>query len=359
MHTTNYIVKAIKSKPLFGFLDLYIKEYWDYLLWMDPFNYGGRSCTEIESTEGQKLDTVLNWHIKSFLPIALQQELQRWVIEFIDKMHESKDVELNGTPRVPTQYRGTELLSSPDPKHANNEEIGIIDKYFAKQLISQVKFLFRRQNEAETHGDNELLETFAFPAMPGASNRRNPTLQFVKYLCAIFSLSKEHQMEVRMLRRDLLSILDVAEFSKEGVFTDPSESFKLSQVVCSHCGSARDLDFCKDADLLPDDDADHTIAWRCIHCHYEYSQLALQERMVVGLQSLFTAYQLQDLKCSRCRQVRGDELSEHCGCSGEWVGSIGMMEMRKKLSVIKSVAEFYRLDMLRGAVEEVLALADL
>ena len=78
-----------------------------------------------------------------------------------------------------------------------------------------------------------------------------------------------------MLRRDLLSILDVAEFSKDGIFTDPSESFKLSQVVCSHCGSARDLDFCKDADLLPDEDVDHAVAWRCIQCHHEYSQLAL------------------------------------------------------------------------------------
>jgi DNA polymerase epsilon subunit 1 len=49
----NYVVKAIKSKPLFGFLDLSIQEYWDYLLWMDPVNYGGKACTEIESSEAQ------------------------------------------------------------------------------------------------------------------------------------------------------------------------------------------------------------------------------------------------------------------------------------------------------------------
>ena len=356
----NYVVKAIKSKPLFGFLDLSIQEYWDYLLWMDPVNYGGKACTEIESSEDQKLDTVLNWHIKSFLPIALQQEFQRWVIEFIDKMHEEKEQDPTATPRIPTQYRGAEPLSSPDHRR-NDEDIpsGIIDKEFAKPLISRVKYLIRKQTEAENRNDMDLLETFAFPVVPGSTSRRNPTLQFVKYICAIFSLSKEHHLEARMLRRDLLSILDIAEFSKEGIFTDPSESFKISQVVCSHCGSARDLDFCKDADLLPDEDIDHAVAWRCIQCHHEYSQLALQERMVVQMQSLITAYQLQDLKCSRCKQVRGEELSEHCVCSGEWVGSIGMMEMRKKLGVFKSVAEYYRLDMLRGAVEEVYALADM
>lgn len=358
----NYVVKAIKSKPLFGFLDLSIREYWDYLLWMDQVNFGGKACTEIESSEDQKLDTVLNWHIKSFLPLALQQEFQRWVIEFIDKMHEDKDTDITATPRIPTQFRGADPLSSPDHRRTNDEyEIpsGVIDQHFAKPLINRVKYLIRKQNEAESHGDAELLETFAFPDVPGSTLRRNPTLQFVKYLCAIFSLSKEHHLEARMLRRDLLSILDVAEFSKEGIFSDPSESFKMSEVVCSHCGSARDLDFCKDADLLPDEGTDQVVAWRCIQCHHEYSQLALQERMVMQMQALLTTYQLQDLKCSRCKQVRGDELSEHCVCSGEWVGNMGMMEVRRRLGVFKSVAEFYRLDMLRGAVEEVFLLADM
>jgi len=358
----NYIVKAIKSKPLFGFLDLSIHEYWDYLLWMDPVNYGGKACTEIESSENQKLDTVLNWHIKSFLPLALQQEFQRWVIEFIDKMHEARDSEITDTPRIPTQFRGADALSSQEYKRTNDEDeipSGIIDQHFAKPLISRVKYLLRKQNEAESHGNKELLETFAFPDVPGSTPRRNPTLQFVKHLCAIFALSKEHHLEARMLRRDLLSILDVAEFSKEGIFTDPSESLKLCEVVCSHCGSTRDLDFCKDADLFPDEGADHAIAWRCNQCHHEYSQLALQERMVMQIQALLTAYQLQDLKCSRCKQVRGDELSEHCVCSGEWIGNIGIMEIRRKLGVFKSVAEFYRLDMLTGAVEEVFVLADI
>jgi DNA polymerase epsilon subunit 1 len=355
----NYVVKAIKSKPLFSFLDLSIQEYWDYLLWMDHVNYGGKACTEIESSEEQKLDTVLNWHIKSFLPIALQHEFQRWVIEFIDKMHEAKDPD--NAARIPTQYRAAEPFSSPEHKRPNDEDVppGIIDQHFAKPLISRVKYLIRRQGEAESRGDNELLETFSFPVVPGSTPRRNPTLQFVKYLCAIFALSKEHHLEARMLRRDLLSILDVAEFSKDGIFSDPSESFKLSEVVCSHCGSARDLDFCKDADLLPDEETNQAIAWRCIQCHHEYSQLALQERMVGQMQSLITAYQLQDLKCARCKQVRGDELSDHCVCSGEWVGSVGIMEMRKRLGVFKSVAEFYGLDMLRGAVDEVFMLADM
>src|SRR5579862_6398614 len=125
----NYIVKAIKSKPLFGFLDVSIQEYWDLLLWMDPVNYGGKACTEIESSEEQKLDTVLHWHIKSFLPIALQQEFQRWVIEFIDRMHEAKDQDPFSTQRIPTQFRSAEPFSSPDHKRSDDADVpvGIID----------------------------------------------------------------------------------------------------------------------------------------------------------------------------------------------------------------------------------------
>jgi DNA polymerase epsilon subunit 1 len=83
----NCIFKAIKSKSLFTFLNLSIQEYWDYLLWMDHVSLRRKACTEIESSEEQKLDTVLKWHIKSFLLIALQHEFQRRIIELIDKMH--------------------------------------------------------------------------------------------------------------------------------------------------------------------------------------------------------------------------------------------------------------------------------
>ena len=30
-----------------GIFDLDIKEYWDYLVWYDEFNYGGKACQEV------------------------------------------------------------------------------------------------------------------------------------------------------------------------------------------------------------------------------------------------------------------------------------------------------------------------
>lgn len=77
-----YILKAARSKPLFHFLDLKIVKYWDILIWMDEFNFGGRSCTEITSEETQDLIVENYWQIKKFLPIVFQNEFEDWVFIF-------------------------------------------------------------------------------------------------------------------------------------------------------------------------------------------------------------------------------------------------------------------------------------
>jgi DNA polymerase epsilon subunit 1 len=69
---SQYILKTVKAKPLFTFLELDIKEYWDYLVWYDSFNYGGKGCTEVIEEEKQELDTIMNWQLATFLPPMVQ-----------------------------------------------------------------------------------------------------------------------------------------------------------------------------------------------------------------------------------------------------------------------------------------------
>ena len=47
-----YIVRAIKSKPLFAWLEFHPRAYWQYLLWMDSVNHGGVLC-EAEAAASQ------------------------------------------------------------------------------------------------------------------------------------------------------------------------------------------------------------------------------------------------------------------------------------------------------------------
>ena len=66
---------------------------------------------------------------------------------------------------------------------------------------------------------------------------------------------------------------------------------------CSYCNDCRDLDLCRDDEL-----ARHR--WNCRVCEQPYNQASLEQRLVLALQHRVREYQLQDLQCVRCKQVR-------------------------------------------------------
>ena len=52
--------------------------------------------------------------------------------------------------------------------------------------------------------------------------------------------------QVNKLKRDLLRLVDVGEFSEQSQFRDPCNSYILPEVICHQCNFCRDLDLCKD-----------------------------------------------------------------------------------------------------------------
>lgn len=52
--------------------------------------------------------------------------------------------------------------------------------------------------------------------------------------------------QVNKLKRDLLRLVDIGEFSDDAQFRDPCNSYILPEVICHHCNFCRDLDLCKD-----------------------------------------------------------------------------------------------------------------
>ncbi|KAH6682482.1 hypothetical protein B0J14DRAFT_498725 [Halenospora varia] len=345
---SQYILKSIKAKPLFHFLDLEIKEYWDYLVWYDEFNYGGKACQEVVEAENQTLDCVMHWQLNKFLPTALQPIFHDWVVEFIEVMHKLKRPRALGdgvesTPR-PTQLP---VRSLGDDK----EDKVILGKGFEKPLKRQIAGLIRRQKDEMLHP--ELASDYSFPVLPGSHIKfSNPVLQLVKSLMQVLSLDKNITLEARLLRKELLALFEVREFSKEAKFENPSESLKMPQVICENCTMARDLDFCRDEDLIPDvagQDAS-TRPWKCGFCEAEYNRLDIEERLIAGVQGLVTEWCTQDLKCVKCKVLRVNDFMEHCACSGEWVGSVKRDDIMKRLAVYRGVAKFYGLRMLEDVV---------
>jgi DNA polymerase epsilon subunit 1 len=346
-----YILKSIKAKPLFHFIDLEIKEYWDYLVWYDEFNYGGKATSQVIEAENQTLDCIMHWQMSKFLPAPLQPIFHDWVVEFVECMHKLKRPNTlpGSTPRA-TQLPARALGEDKEDKI-------ILGKEFTKPLKRQIAGLIRRQKDEMLHP--ELASDYSFPVLPGSHlHFTNPALQLVKSLMQVLSLDKNITMEARLLRKELLALFEIREFSNEARFENPSESLKIPQVICENCTMARDLDFCRDEDLIPilgENGADNIVRpWKCNFCDGEYDRLALEERLISEVEAVVAEWNTQDLKCGKCGTLRVNDFMEHCACSGVWGEVVKRADVVRKLKVFDRVAGSYGLRMLGVVVEGVL-----
>lgn len=345
---SQYIIKSIKSKSLFHFIDLEIKEYWDYLVWYDEFNYGGKACQQVADSDEQNLETIMHWQMATFLPLRLQPIFQDWVIEFIQLMHKLKRPENNDPDSTP---RLTQLPNRNQDLDGDTQII--LGKAFEKPFKKVIVGLINQQKRELLHP--ELAEDYSFPSLPGSHLQlRNPILELVKSIMQVLSLDKNITLEARLLRKELLALFEIREFSKEGTFTNPSESLKLLQVSCDSCTMARDLDFCRDEDLIgaPGDNNNNGggggggQSWQCGFCGSEFDRVGLEERLLAMVEGWATEWAVQDLKCERCGALRVNDFMEHCTCSGGWKEVLSREEVVRKLGVMRRVARYYGLKML-------------
>lgn len=362
-----YIISSIRSKPLFNLLELVVVRYWDLLVWMDKYNFAGsfrwdvdesdenliKENDEILEVTGQreKLEYVSKWQIKNYLPIILHEEFEDWVLMILDaliKDRERLSTRAKNEGSQPRQTQITQILMQQ-----KNKEIELdfdkIDKeglclQFRKPLLKRINTLIKKQTDVMR--DPEMAKEYEFPILAGSHLKlTNPTLELVKYICQILSLSRRRNMEVRMLRRDLLKLFGIMEFSDEGIFKNPSTSLVIPEVICDTCYQIRDIDLCKD---------DEQVIWHCPNCEKEYSKLILEENLIFEFNKLMAQYFTQDLKCNKCGNMRSDELSKFCDCSGKWVNTITIKELEKKFKIYMNVSDAYQFGLLRQAVSEVI-----
>lgn len=341
----NYILRSIQEKPLFHFLGLEIKDYWDVLLWQDPYNYGGRGCQAInESTSDASLDLVMHWSMAQFLPVALQPNFGDWVLEYIDILSKLKHV----PDDRPTQVH-TFLSLTNDP---NSTEITSVltDHDFAKPLKKQVTSLIRKQREEMLHP--ELATDWSFPVLvSGTLGDADPVLELVKALIAVISLYKPLQLETRLLRKELLTLFDVREFSEAAKFNNPADSVVID-VICDTCTQSRTIDLCRDEDVLPSvsyDSGTREVMQkeiRCLneHCKSEFQRIVIEQELIARVESAILRWQCQDVECSKCGLVMGDDMvfSENCArCGGAWRGTVSDGErkrLRDGIGVLERIA---------------------
>jgi DNA polymerase epsilon subunit 1 len=353
---SQYILKTVQAKPIFQFLDLEIREYWDYLVWYDEFNYGGKGCHEVVEAEQQTINTIMCWQFASFLPEILRQSFNDWVVEFINLMHDRKHPGVNGEAdgARPTQLPFRPLTIDP------TEETQFLPKTFSKPLHKQISALIKRQHTEVLHA--ELAPDWQFPTLPGSHLKlNNPVLQLVKTLMQVLSLDKTINLEARRLRKDLLNLFEIREFSSEASFKNPSASCYIRGLICDECTAMRDIDLCRDASLMPPPPTTEMPnpmmpKWKCDNCSSPFDRLRIEEMLVADVERLGVEWSTQDLKCSKCGKLRTNDFMEHCTCAGEWECTRKREDVRKRLDVLKSVADFYKMGMLESVVGEALEM---
>lgn len=211
----NSVVTSINSRELFKFVALRIAQYWELLLWMDVANFGGITCNnpladdEISIAKACEID--MNWNIATFLPEAVKPSFRDTVAAFVHGLQLSKARSL-ANHRSPLRVLQNTMTTQPDPK--KTEASGLLKEFMShtmtRRMLREIQELQKRH--AEDAPDPESRELWEFPQMPGSHlTLKNPILEFVKFICAVFALSKESATEVGILRRNLLDLIGVRE----------------------------------------------------------------------------------------------------------------------------------------------------
>lgn len=393
---------------------------WEHLHWLDSYNVGG-FYVDAESTAtaltasgvdggGSGFDEEdgnawlkkfseeqlavtkkeMTWNISLYLPPACRKEFNAFVSDYLDMIltfaDDFEDQENNGFGGG-GGVNSIQLNKSYLSKKTEYLQKSI--KHSLKRRLLEVipnihrKWLSVKDNEEV---DETLRNKYLFPKLPGSHlDLQNPALELVKYLCTVIGLDKELEWEVGILKKDLLLMIGIKQFSGMAKYENPCERCIMS-VICSYCGKTKELDLTRDPDVeaaaleeaaaaaaaaasregggegMQDEEQMAAAAaaaaramrrktsWRCDLCTTEYDRSMIEHHMINAVQKYVQQWYLQDLQCKRCKGVNMYSIREHCYCSGFLEPELKSDEFATRIRIFKNVAEYYGLDHLKEVV---------
>jgi DNA polymerase epsilon subunit 1 len=345
-----FITGSIAKNNLFTWIDMRPKKYFSNLLWMNPSNYAGIELSlkkreesqndsdddeEMqENNESTEVDYKIfnNWDILNYLHPTIQQKFIIVISTYIQKIFEYNS-EVKGNWK-------DETIAEKLKEHAQK----IIEEFFTPNMLLEVDSLTSIIDEAvATSADNDKQRLILFK---DSFVGKNPKLEFAKAVCHVLQLDKNVKDAVTIMKSNLLKLLSVRDFSEQAKYQRVTRSFTIPDVICSYCNSHTDIDLCK----VPANDKP-TEFWKCFYCRHTYDKQVIENRLLEYLHTRSVAYQVQDLKCSKCSQIKADNLSSHCECSGEWICKEPKERCHQTYSTLLSIAKFYGFNWLQENLE--------
>ncbi|CAG4957344.1 unnamed protein product [Colias eurytheme] len=324
-----FVVQSIRNKELFHGIDIRYKQCWSYLLWLDEANFAGiqgklpEGLVEVGSSqvpqsseEGEDHENAvtMQWNLAKQLPGAVREYFCSAVAGFLSAAHAQ-----------PTQL--ATLLSTD-----------MSQKLF--QITEKIRSRMPTLKLSDLDDQPGL--------MPEALEGCTPALLFINALCKVLSLDEALEDQVTLLRRNLLRLVGVGEFNPLGEWKRAGAACELAEVICKVCNHCRHLDLCLHAHR---DASDQVPVCLCPTCGTPYENQELEWRLIEILNRRAMSYTLQDLICTRCHQVKRDNLSVVCECAGEFALMVSVKEIKSQLATFKTIAEFYKMPLLLELIE--------
>ncbi|XP_062555151.1 DNA polymerase epsilon catalytic subunit 1 [Armigeres subalbatus] len=305
---TDYVVQSIRNKELFHSISISYKRAWEILLWIDPANYSGISVPKRPNADGSQSEPTgeeeaqlqVHWNIAEQLPAEAdcKNNFDSFIIMFMQKL-------ANGVPPA---------TSVQDLSHVAYGMVQRMHKNYGRGM-------------------------------------EGPALEFIKALCKVLEVNKDIGEELTSLRRNMLHLVGIGDFSDKAVWKEPQKSYVLSEVICKACNHCRDVDLRKDGNRAIRDGG---VVWMCPQCNADYDSVELEMRLLEVVERKMMSYTLQDLRCGRCKQIKRENLAEFCSCAGSFENLISAGELRRLLNSFLTVAENCKMPLLKESVEHML-----
>ncbi|KAJ0409994.1 hypothetical protein ATCC90586_009671 [Pythium insidiosum] len=359
-----FILQTVLRKELFQVLSLTPRKYYAHLFFLDAENYGAvmlkdmsKDANEDEEDEdaGEKgLEIISHWNIANHLPRGIDDYFLLLVGQFIRRRAEFHQRALQKASNGAKIEDDAEAMEQAQLAEEDQEkELSPLAKYSQRLVATYFSDkLLRIVPEIVTYN----LGRESFPIHSGSHlAMESPALELVKFVCAVFQLERTVDTAVQKLKRTLLKLLQVSEFSETAQFRNPSLAFLVPDVICQSCNLCRSVDLCRDPQLFKIQSEDDTSAtetqndedaqaaqatWHCPRCFALYDKTMLEARLVEMVQGLSVQFQLQDLYCSKCLLPAEWKMREYCTCSGSYCLSTGSRErLNETLRLLHRVAE--------------------
>ena len=178
-----------------------------------------------------------------------------------------------------------------------------------------------------------------------------PALEFIKALCKILTVDPLLADELDSLRKNMLRLIGVGEFSEKAVWKDTSKSYILTEMICQACNHCRDVDLLKDKHRAM---KDGNPAWLCSQCYVNYDNDEVEKRLIDSLNRKLMSYTLQDLQCIRCKEIKQDNIMEYCSCAGSYKTLIQPEEVKGLVKTFNQVADEYSMVLLKECTDSLM-----